>query len=280
MLITGRIVMLVVYVAIVAFAIRRSPRGRWALCAVALIPVAVFQSASSLSPDAFTNAVALLVVSSALRALDPPAHTTAKQLVVEAALLSALLGMCKPAYVVVAGCYLLPLIGPRERRARLWAARAGRSGWRGRDVRVERDRRRSLAHGCHVLRDPARSAGTQARPVHRAVALRRRRACAPFPIRSGDWMRGLWGVGPSVTDSRDIVICGGGRDLRDRVDPARRATSRRRSVGCSVACCSWCSWWVWRSCSPRSGSTGPPRAVTSSPASRRATSCRFSCSSR
>ena len=64
--------MLAVYVAIVAFAIRRSPRGRWALCAVALIPVAVFQSASSLSPDAFTNAVALLVVSSALRALDPP----------------------------------------------------------------------------------------------------------------------------------------------------------------------------------------------------------------
>ena len=207
MLIAGRIVLLAVYVAIVAFAIRRSPRGRWALCAVALIPVAVFQSASSLSPDAFTNAVALLVVSSALRALDPPTRvTTAKQLVIEAALLSALLGMCKPAYVVVAGCYLLPLHRTPRASGEALGARPCRRGRRGRHVRLERDRRRSVADRRHVLRDPARSAGAQARSVHRAVALRRPTPSRTVPDQFGDWMRGLWGVGPSVTDSRDIVI--------------------------------------------------------------------------
>ena len=205
MLMAGRIVMLVVYVAIVAFAIRRSPRGRWALCAVALIPVAVFQSASSLSPDAFTNAVALLVVSSALRALDPPRHTTARSLVVEAALLSALLGMCKPAYVVVAGCYLLPLIGPRERRARLWAlAPAAAVGvvvtfvWN----EIVGDLWRTDATFFGIRPDPpARKHDLFTAPWHFAAD-----AVRTVPDQIGDWTRGLWGVGPSVTDMRDIVI--------------------------------------------------------------------------
>ena len=108
------------YVAVVAFAIRRSPRAQWGLAATAVVPVAVFQSASSLSHDAMTTAVAILVVSSALRALDPPDGATVRSLVIEAAVLSVLLGMCKPVYIVIAGCYLLPLLGSRERRARLW----------------------------------------------------------------------------------------------------------------------------------------------------------------
>jgi uncharacterized membrane protein len=165
----------------------------------------VFQSASSLSPDAFTNAVALLVVSSALRALDPPEGVTPKALIVEAALLSALLGMCKPAYVVVAGCYLLPLIGPRERRAKLWGlAPAAAVGvvvtfvWN----EIVGDLWRTDATFFGIRPDPpARKHDLFTAPWHFVADTAR-----TVPDQAGDWMRGLWGVGPSVTHSRDIVI--------------------------------------------------------------------------
>ena len=115
MLLAGRLAMLMGYIVVVAFAIRRSPRAKWALCATALLPVAVFQSASSVSHDAITTAVALFVLSSALRAVDPPDGVTPRQLLVEALLASTVLGLCKPVYVVVAFCYLLPLLGSRRR---------------------------------------------------------------------------------------------------------------------------------------------------------------------
>ena len=118
MLIVARFVVLAMYVALVAFAIARSPRSKWAFCVAGLVPVAVFQSASSISHDAFTTAISLVVVSSALRALDPPEGTSTRALVIEALVLSALLGSVKPAYVVVAGLYLLPLLGPRRRSDR------------------------------------------------------------------------------------------------------------------------------------------------------------------
>jgi Predicted membrane protein (DUF2142) len=205
MLVAGRIVLLAVYVAIVAFAIRRSPRARWALCAAALIPVAVFQSASSLSHDAITTAVAILVVSSALRALDPPEGVTAKALVVEAALLSALLGMCKPVYVVIAGLYLLPLLGTRERRAKLWLlAPAAAVGvvvsvvWN----QVVGDLWRTDATYFGIVPDPpARRHELLTAPWHFvADALR------TVPDQFWEWTKGLFGVGPSVTDWPGIVI--------------------------------------------------------------------------
>jgi hypothetical protein len=115
MLIVERFAVLAAYVAVVWLAIRRAPRSKWALCAVGLLPVAVFQSASSVSHDALTTGISLLVLSSALRALDPPAGTTARSLIIEAFALSALLGLCKPIYVVIAFCYLLPLLGTRRR---------------------------------------------------------------------------------------------------------------------------------------------------------------------
>jgi len=118
MLVAARFTVLAVYLAIVGFAIARSPRSKWALCAVGLLPVALFQAAPSVSHDAFTTAMALLVVSSALRALDPPPGTTTRALLIEALILSAILGLCKPMYIVVAGLYLLPLIGRRRRTDR------------------------------------------------------------------------------------------------------------------------------------------------------------------
>jgi hypothetical protein len=117
MLVVARFVVLAMYVALVGVAIARSPRSKWALAAVGLVPVAVYQSASSISHDAFTTAIALVVVSSALRALDPPEGTSTRALVIEAVILSALLGSVKPMYVVIAALYLLPRLSPKRAEA-------------------------------------------------------------------------------------------------------------------------------------------------------------------
>ena len=115
----ARLVALAVFVVLVWVAIRRVPRFKWAFCAVGLLPIALFQSGVSASHDAVTIAVALLVVSSAIRATDAPATVGRAGILVEAAVLTALLAACKPGYVVVALCYLLPLLGPQRRRD-LW----------------------------------------------------------------------------------------------------------------------------------------------------------------
>jgi uncharacterized membrane protein len=205
MLIIGRIVLLAAYVGVVAFAIRRAPRARWGLVATALIPVAVFQSASSLSHDAMTTAVAILVVSSALRALDPPAGVTPRALVIEAALLSALLGMCKPVYVVIAACYLLPLLGSRERRSRLWAlAPAAAVGivvsvvWN----QIVGDLWRTDSTYFGIRPDPPqRRHELLTAPWHFAAD-----ALRTVPDQIWEWCKGLFGVGPSVTHWPAVVI--------------------------------------------------------------------------
>ena len=110
-----RLTTLAVYVTIVAWAIRRTTRSRWAFCAVGLVPAALFQAAASGSHDALTIALSLLVVSSALRMLDSP-HLTRRHAVVEALVLTVLLAACKPGYIVLAACYLLPLLGRGRRR--------------------------------------------------------------------------------------------------------------------------------------------------------------------
>jgi uncharacterized membrane protein len=118
MLLAARFVVLAVYLTLVGVAIARTPRSKWAFCAVGLLPVALFQAAPSVSHDAFTTAMAMLVVSSALRVLDPPEGTSTKALLIEALVLSALLGFCKPTYIVLAALYVLPLLGRRRRTDR------------------------------------------------------------------------------------------------------------------------------------------------------------------
>ena len=112
MLLAARLVCLLAYVAVAWVAIRRAPVGRWALCITALLPAALFQGATSVSPDALTTAMALLVISSALRMTASPAPRLPRAFLAEAVLLSVALGLCKPSYVVVALCYLLPLLTP------------------------------------------------------------------------------------------------------------------------------------------------------------------------
>lgn len=118
MLYAGRLAALAVYLAIVYVAIRRSPRARWVLCVVALLPTALFESAASLSHDVLNLAIVLLVVSSALRTIDPECRSGVRALVIEASILSGILALCKPTYALVSLCYLLPLL-ERDRRREL-----------------------------------------------------------------------------------------------------------------------------------------------------------------
>jgi hypothetical protein len=110
----GRFAELVTYLAVVFVAIRRSSRARWPLCIAALLPVAAFQ-ANSLSPDAFTAAMTILVLSSALRVLDRSPGPLPPRVIVEATVFTLLLALSKPTYVVVALAYLLPLLDRRRR---------------------------------------------------------------------------------------------------------------------------------------------------------------------
>ncbi len=185
MLIVARFVVLAMYVALVAVAIARSPRSKWALAAVGLVPVAVYQSASSISHDAFTTAIALVVVSSALRALDPPEGTSTRALVIEAILLSAVLGSVKPMYVVIAG--VVPAAAARleasgrERGSgrgapshRPLAARVRADRRRGGDGAVERVRRRRVEDRRRLLLHQGRRRHAEARAAAPALGLRRR----------------------------------------------------------------------------------------------------------
>ena len=117
MLLAARLACLLAYVGVAWVAIRRAPVGRWALGITALLPAALFQGATSVSPDALTTAMALLVISSALRMTASAEPRLPRAFLVEAVLLSVALGLCKPSYVVVALCYLLPLLSRSRRRA-------------------------------------------------------------------------------------------------------------------------------------------------------------------
>ena len=241
MLLAGRLAMLTGYIVVVALAIRRSPRAKWALCATALLPVALFQSGASVSHDTMTTAVALFVLSSALRTVDPPDGVTPRQLLMEALLASTVLGLCKPAYVVVAFCYLLPLLGPRRRPelrllalapllgvvvslgwnqivGDLWKTDAGYFG-----VRAD------PSHQKHeLITAPWHFAGDALRTVFEQVT---------------DWAQSLVEVGPSVTHwpwglavvmllvfvGASAGAIGAGRDCCPSVDGASAALAPRRA---------------------------------------------------
>ena len=116
MVLLARLVGLGVYLGLVAVAIKRSPFARWGLCALALVPVALFQAGSGRSPDLMTTGVAFLVVVSALRALRAGTDRTLGSPIVERLGLCVLLGLLKPTYAVLSLCFLLPLAAPRRDR--------------------------------------------------------------------------------------------------------------------------------------------------------------------
>ena len=104
----ARLAVLAVTLALVYIAIRRTPFARWGLCAVGLVPVALFQASSSRAPDAITTAFAMLVLVAALRAAKAGTDRVAGSTYVERIGLAATLGLLKPTYSIVSLCFLLP----------------------------------------------------------------------------------------------------------------------------------------------------------------------------
>jgi hypothetical protein len=122
MLYAARLAGLAVYLALVAVAIRRAPRIGWVLCVVALLPLALFEAGASVSHDVFNLAIVLLVVSSAVRMIDPERRAGLRSMIIEASALSAVLAFCKPTYAIVALAYLLPILAEPRRRELWWLA--------------------------------------------------------------------------------------------------------------------------------------------------------------
>ena len=107
--ILARLAALAVYLAMVGLAVAITPRGKWAMVAVALLPASLFQAVTSLSPDGMTIAAVLVVCATALRAADDrPDHLLSNQrVVIEALAGCTLLGLTKPTYLIVAVIYLM-----------------------------------------------------------------------------------------------------------------------------------------------------------------------------
>jgi uncharacterized membrane protein len=97
----GRLFNALAYIAVIAFAIRIAPRLQWVIAGAALLPMALYLAASW-SPDAMTIALAFLFFALLLRG-GP---------VWQIALVGFLVGLCKPAYFLIA---LLVLAIPRIR---------------------------------------------------------------------------------------------------------------------------------------------------------------------
>lgn len=116
----GRIGNLVVWAALTWLAIRLSPVRRWAFAALCLLPISVFQ-AGSLSPDASTNAIALLFVALVLRAgFTRESSGSPTRRLWTLAGVSGLLSLAKPGYWPLA-VFVLWIPGARFRsRGERW----------------------------------------------------------------------------------------------------------------------------------------------------------------
>jgi uncharacterized membrane protein len=101
----GRIFNAVAYVLLIALAMRIAPAVRWLIAGVALLPMAMFL-ASSWSADAMTIALACLFTAALLRGV-----RTSRELAL-VSVCGVLVGLCKPAYFLIA---LLALVVPVAR---------------------------------------------------------------------------------------------------------------------------------------------------------------------
>src|SRR5262249_28259322 len=104
----ARLAELAAFVALVGLAVRRLPSRAWVLTVVAVMPVALFQ-ASTVSADAVTSALALLVVADALALTAKPVDGVPTSLIVETVVATIALALCKQPYILVAGLLLIPM---------------------------------------------------------------------------------------------------------------------------------------------------------------------------
>ncbi|HZV06537.1 MAG TPA: DUF2142 domain-containing protein [Gemmataceae bacterium] len=123
----GRLGNLLAATALFFLAIRVAPIGKWAFVALALTPMALFESAS-LSSDALTNAFAFLLVGSLLRyACGPVERLGGKDVAILAVLVMAL-ALVKQGYLLLVLAYFLipeARLGGRKRYWRVFALLLG-----------------------------------------------------------------------------------------------------------------------------------------------------------
>ena len=106
----GRVINLLVSLAMVTAAMRLAPSLRPVIAAVALLPMSLFQFASW-SPDALTIAACILLTAALLGAVERTEPIAAREVILICAI-ALIAGLCKPAYFLIA---LLVVAIPRER---------------------------------------------------------------------------------------------------------------------------------------------------------------------
>ncbi len=102
----GRVFNFLAATLVTLFAIRLAPVGKWTFVALALTPMALFQSAS-LSSDALTNSLSFLLVAHVLSCALAPGGLLPFRAVFATAILGAAVGLAKQAYFFLPLCYLL-----------------------------------------------------------------------------------------------------------------------------------------------------------------------------
>ncbi len=113
----GRLFNGLAFVAIVALAVRTAPMLRWLFAASALLPMAIYLAASW-SPDAMTIAASYLFIAALLRGARTPRDAG------WLAAAGAFVGLCKPAYFLIALLALAVPIARGRYRAIIIAATA------------------------------------------------------------------------------------------------------------------------------------------------------------
>jgi uncharacterized membrane protein len=103
----ARLAELAAFIALLALAIRRLPSRAWILVVVALMPVVVFQAAT-VSADAITNALALLVIADALALTAQPRGRVPRGMLIETILATIGLALCKQPYLLAAALLVFP----------------------------------------------------------------------------------------------------------------------------------------------------------------------------
>ncbi len=112
----ARLAGIVAYAALGALAVHRIPARKWLLAVVLLAPVAVFQAAT-ISADALTIALALLVVADALALSDRTTDAVRPALLIEVGVVTLALALAKQPYFMVAALLLIPAWRHRGRVA-------------------------------------------------------------------------------------------------------------------------------------------------------------------
>jgi len=107
LILLARLGELAAFIALVALAVRRLPSRAWILAVVALMPVALFQAAT-VSADAITNALALLVIADAFALTAQPVDRVPRGLLVETILATIGLALCKQPYLLVVALLVIP----------------------------------------------------------------------------------------------------------------------------------------------------------------------------